>query len=52
MREAFGDRARLVSVDSGGHGVYLAGENACGDEAVTTFLTTGKRPERDTLCRG
>lgn len=52
MREAFGDRARLVSVDSGGHGAYLDSGNACGDLAVSTFLATGVRPERDVLCKG
>ncbi|MFF9346829.1 alpha/beta hydrolase [Streptomyces sp. NPDC014734] len=50
MRAAFGDRARMVAVDHGGHGVYLGNGNACGDRAVSTFLTTGVRPERDTLC--
>ncbi|MFF9507034.1 alpha/beta hydrolase [Streptomyces sp. NPDC014724] len=50
MREAFGDRARLVAVDHGGHGMYLGNGNACGDRAVTTFLTTGVRPERDAYC--
>ncbi|MGW1187392.1 alpha/beta hydrolase [Streptomyces sp. NPDC002559] len=52
MREAFGDRARLVTVDHGGHGVYLGNGNACGDRAVTTFLTTGERPGQDTYCAG
>ncbi|WP_435838864.1 alpha/beta hydrolase [Streptomyces abikoensis] len=51
MRESLGDRARMVSVDSGGHGAYLRRGNACGDRAVTAFLTTGERPERDMLCR-
>ncbi|MER5727553.1 alpha/beta hydrolase [Streptomyces sp. NPDC002138] len=50
MREAFGDRARMVTVDHGGHGVYLNNGNACGDRAVTEFLTTGHRPARDTGC--
>ncbi|MFG2625026.1 alpha/beta hydrolase [Streptomyces sp. NPDC048473] len=50
MRAALGDRARLVAVGHGGHGVYLGNGNACGDRAVTTFLTTGTRPERDTYC--
>ncbi|MFG2140798.1 alpha/beta hydrolase [Streptomyces sp. NPDC048650] len=50
MRAAFGDRARLVTVEHGGHGVYLANGNACGDRAVTGFLTTGRRPNRDTYC--
>lgn len=54
MREALGDRARLVSVDRGGHGAYLvtAGGtgNACGDRIVTRFLTTGERPASDVRC--
>ncbi|MEU7281821.1 alpha/beta hydrolase [Streptomyces sp. NPDC045431] len=52
MRESFGDRARLVTVDAGGHGSYLANGNACGDAAVTDFLLTGERPNRDTYCPG
>ncbi|MEU3655711.1 alpha/beta hydrolase [Streptomyces sp. NPDC032161] len=50
MRAAFGDRARMVAVEQGGHGVYLGNGNACGDSAVSAFLTTGTRPERDTYC--
>ncbi|MGW0117668.1 alpha/beta hydrolase [Streptomyces sp. NPDC003327] len=51
MRAALGERARLVSVDGGGHGVYLGNGNACGDRAVTRFLTEGVRPPADVLCR-
>ncbi|MCX4982480.1 alpha/beta hydrolase [Streptomyces sp. NBC_00572] len=51
MRRALGDRARLVSVDHGGHGVYLGNGNACGDLAVTRFLKEGVRPAEDVLCR-
>ncbi|MFC8074030.1 alpha/beta hydrolase [Streptomyces sp. NPDC057307] len=50
MREALGDRARLITVDQGGHGMYLGNGNACGDSKVTTFLKTGERPERDVYC--
>ncbi|MBT2527922.1 alpha/beta fold hydrolase [Streptomyces sp. ISL-99] len=50
MREALGDRARLVTVGHGGHGLYLGDGNACGDREVTRFLTTGHRPARDTYC--
>ncbi|MEW5532005.1 alpha/beta hydrolase [Streptomyces virginiae] len=50
MREALGDRARMVTVEQGGHGLYLGNGNACGDRAVTTYLTTGRRPARDTYC--
>ena len=51
MRAALGDRARLVSVDHGGHGMYLGNGNACGDRAVTDFLRTGERPAADVTCR-
>ncbi|MFK8909731.1 alpha/beta hydrolase [Streptomyces sp. YS-3] len=50
MRQAWGGRARLVTVDHGGHGMYLDNGNACGDRAVTTYLTTGERPAKDTYC--
>ncbi|MEV4305351.1 alpha/beta hydrolase [Nonomuraea sp. NPDC049624] len=50
MREALGRRARMVAVDSSGHGVYLANGNACGDRAVTDFLVTGRLPARDLSC--
>lgn len=50
MQRALGDRARMVTVEQGGHGVYLLGKNTCADTAVTTFLTTGKRPVRELAC--
>jgi pimeloyl-ACP methyl ester carboxylesterase len=50
MRAAFGDRARLVTVDSGGHGAYLANGDACGDQTVTAFLVNGTRPDLDVTC--
>jgi hypothetical protein len=50
MRRAFGDRARMVAIDSGGHEAYLANGNACGDHLVSDFLANGKRPAHDTLC--
>lgn len=50
MRTALGDRARMVTVDQGGHGMYLGNGTACGDRVVTRFLTTGKRPAQDTRC--
>ena len=50
MRRALGDRARMITVDSGGHGAYLANGNTCGDRAVTAFLTDGTRPSHDTIC--
>ncbi|MGP8296484.1 alpha/beta hydrolase [Streptomyces inhibens] len=50
MRSALADRARLVTLDHGGHGAYLANGNACGDRTVTTFLTSGRRPQHDVSC--
>ncbi|MFD6533895.1 alpha/beta hydrolase [Streptomyces sp. NPDC060184] len=50
MRAALGAKARLVTVEHGGHGMYLGNGNACGDRTVNTFLTTGRRPARDTYC--
>ncbi|WP_367135243.1 MULTISPECIES: alpha/beta fold hydrolase [Streptomyces] len=50
MREALGDRARLVTVDAGGHGVWLNSGNACSDRAVSEFLVSGKRPADDMAC--
>ncbi|WMX45800.1 alpha/beta hydrolase [Streptomyces roseicoloratus] len=51
MRAALGARARLVSVDRGGHGMYLSNGNPCGDRTVTRFLLTGERPASDVTCR-
>ncbi|MFJ5680199.1 alpha/beta hydrolase [Streptomyces sp. NPDC093097] len=50
MRTALGGRARLVTVDRGGHGAYLANGNACGDRAVTEYLVSGRRPTTDLRC--
>lgn len=50
LRAALGDRARLVTLTSGGHGAYLGTGNACGNRTVTTFLLTGERPEQDISC--
>jgi hypothetical protein len=50
LREAFGARAVMVTVDSTGHGSYLANGNPCGDRLVSHFLATGERPDEDTRC--
>lgn len=50
LRRAFGDRATMVTADQGGHGIYPWSGNACANDAVTTFLTTGQRPARDLAC--
>ncbi|MGY5123209.1 alpha/beta hydrolase [Streptomyces nigrescens] len=50
MRRALGERARLLTLEHGGHGAYLANGTVCGDRTVTAFLTTGRRPQTDTHC--
>jgi pimeloyl-ACP methyl ester carboxylesterase len=50
MRQALGGRARLVTVDQGGHLSYLFGDNACADNIETTFLVDGTRPPVDWFC--
>ncbi|WP_395571910.1 alpha/beta hydrolase [Streptomyces sp. BK79] len=50
LRRAFGGRAAMVTADQGGHGVYPFGPNTCAKDAVTMFLTVGKRPSRDVAC--
>ncbi|MFC5216950.1 alpha/beta hydrolase [Streptomyces coerulescens] len=50
LREAFGRRAVMVTVDSTGHEAYLGNGNACGDAAVSRYLVSGVRPERDLYC--
>ncbi|MFE6195284.1 alpha/beta hydrolase [Streptomyces sp. NPDC057838] len=50
LREALGDRAVMVTVDSTGHQAYLSNGNACGDRTVSRFLATGKRPGSDLHC--
>ena len=50
LQRAFGDRARLVGVNHGGHGAYLAAGNACADQIGTDFLLTGALPIRDLTC--
>ncbi|ALG13419.1 alpha/beta hydrolase [Kibdelosporangium phytohabitans] len=49
-RRALGDRAVLVTVSTGGHGVYLQQGSVCGDRLVTAFLVTGQRPGGDVYC--
>ncbi len=50
LRRALGGRARLVTVDEGGHLSYLYGDNACADGIETAFLVDGKRPPTDWFC--
>ena len=50
LRAAFGDRARLVSVDQGGHTVYTTTPNGCANEIATAFLAAGTLPDGDVSC--
>ncbi|WP_285483475.1 alpha/beta hydrolase [Amycolatopsis sp. NBRC 101858] len=49
-RAAFGNRARMVTVDAGGHGVFTR-ENACGNAAVLGYLRDGVFPAVDGHCQ-
>ena len=49
-RAAFGARARMVTVDAGGHGVFTR-ENACGNEVVLRYLRDGVFPAADGSCQ-
>jgi pimeloyl-ACP methyl ester carboxylesterase len=51
LRQKFGQRARLVTVDDSGHGVYVLGGNACALNLTTAYLVDGKLPARDVTCR-
>ncbi len=50
MRAELGQRARLVSVDQGGHGVYVLKPNQCANDMGTNFLVNGTFPGADTYC--
>lgn len=50
LRHALGQRARMVTADQGGHGLYPFGTNTCANDATTAFLTTGHRPAEDLNC--
>ncbi|GAB2604195.1 alpha/beta hydrolase [Kribbella endophytica] len=50
MRRALGNRATMVTVDGGGHGVYPVTKNTCAKDALVKFLITGERPARDLTC--
>ncbi|MEU0135921.1 alpha/beta hydrolase [Streptomyces sp. NPDC006296] len=50
LRKAFGKRARMVTVDQGGHGIYPNASNSCASEAVTRYLAAGKLPAEDMAC--
>jgi len=52
LREKFGQRARLVTANQSGHGVYVLSGNACALNLTTSYLVEGTMPARDTTCRG
>ncbi len=41
----------LVVKDNEGHGAFNA-DNACADDAVNTYLSTGEMPQRNVTCQG
>jgi pimeloyl-ACP methyl ester carboxylesterase len=52
LRQSLGQRAAFVSVDQGGHGVYLLTDAPCASDIATAFLTGGTLPAQDRLCPG
>lgn len=50
LRAAFGDRARMVTADQGGHLAYLFLDNECVHDIATEFLVDGERPAHDLAC--
>ncbi|PRY41456.1 TAP-like protein [Umezawaea tangerina] len=50
MRGALGDRARMITVDQGGHLAYPFKENKCANDKASEFLVTGKRVTEDLAC--
>lgn len=50
MRAALGKRAAFVTVNQGGHGVYLVNPNVCANDLATAWLVTGALPATDRSC--
>ena len=50
MRIALGQRARLVTIEQGGHGASYGEHNDCAKETVTTYLVAGRLPASDMTC--
>ena len=50
MERALGDRARMITVDHGGHGVYPFDQNACANDKVSAFLAGGSQLPQDAFC--
>ncbi|MFT7841023.1 alpha/beta hydrolase [Saccharothrix sp. BKS2] len=50
LRRALGDRARLVTVDTGNHGAYDPSTPSCAVREAHRFLETGVLPAQDLFC--
>jgi pimeloyl-ACP methyl ester carboxylesterase len=50
MRKALGQRARMVTVDTGNHGAYDPSTPSCAVREAHRFLETGVLPARDQFC--
>ncbi|REF00585.1 alpha/beta hydrolase [Thermomonospora umbrina] len=50
LRRKFGARARLITADQGGHGVFHFTNNACANDHGLGFLVNGTLPDSDRLC--
>jgi pimeloyl-ACP methyl ester carboxylesterase len=50
MRKDFAKRSKLVSVDQGGHGVYVLTPNTCANDLTTAYLVDGTMPAGDRFC--
>ncbi|GID30436.1 alpha/beta hydrolase [Paractinoplanes brasiliensis] len=51
LRDKFAQRAKLVTAEESGHGVFLVHTNACALNITTDWLVEGRMPARDTSCR-
>jgi pimeloyl-ACP methyl ester carboxylesterase len=50
LRKAFAERSSMVSVDQGGHGVYIVTPNTCANDIATEYLVNGDLPRHDRFC--
>jgi pimeloyl-ACP methyl ester carboxylesterase len=50
MREGFGQRARLILVEGGGHAIFGLMDNVCATQTVADYLAEGVFPDADATC--
>jgi hypothetical protein len=50
MHADLGQRSRLVSVQAGGHGVFIFSSNQCAANAAAAYLSAGTFPSGDVVC--